>query len=300
MIELPDSLLAHLDGSATTLCYAWVVRRSDGATLGFTDHDQEIEIEGVICAPSSGFTSSAIESSIGLNGDTNQVEGALSSDALTDQDISAGLYDEARILQYLVNWQDLSSYALLRRYYVGEINREDGAFRVELRSFSSLFDQQKGRRYLRSCDANLGDDRCGVDLSQSDNSAVGSVVPNDLLSSQTVPISLLSEFAGGWFAGGKLRWLEGQLSGKSFEIADVKKHEGSELTIVTMVRPLPSTPDVGDLLELTAGCDKSFHTCKAKFNNGLNFRGFPHMPGNDAALTYADDEMQFDGEPLVP
>lgn len=32
---------------------------------------------------------------------------------------------------------------------------------------------------------------------------------------------------------------------------------------------------------MTAGCDKSFATCRSKFGNGINFRGFPHLPGND-------------------
>lgn len=30
-----------------------------------------------------------------------------------------------------------------------------------------------------------------------------------------------------------------------------------------------------------AGCDKRFTTCRNKFGNGVNFRGFPHLPGND-------------------
>jgi uncharacterized phage protein (TIGR02218 family) len=32
---------------------------------------------------------------------------------------------------------------------------------------------------------------------------------------------------------------------------------------------------------VTVGCDKSHETCRARFDNVLNFRGFPHMPGND-------------------
>jgi uncharacterized phage protein (TIGR02218 family) len=45
-------------------------------------------------------------------------------------------------------------------------------------------------------------------------------------------------------------------------------------------------PIVGDQLALVAGCDKSFETWLAKFANQHNFRGFPHMPGNDVALAY--------------
>jgi uncharacterized phage protein (TIGR02218 family) len=43
----------------------------------------------------------------------------------------------------------------------------------------------------------------------------------------------------------------------------------------------------GDAVVLRAGCDKQFSTCRAKFANAQNFRGFPHMPGNDFVLSYA-------------
>ena len=43
----------------------------------------------------------------------------------------------------------------------------------------------------------------------------------------------------------------------------------------------------GDLLVLEAGCDKSFDMCRSKFFNTLNFRGFPHMPGNDELIKIA-------------
>ena len=58
-------------------------------------------------------------------------------------------------------------------------------------------------------------------------------------------------------------------------------------------------PEPGDTFSVFAGCDKTFATCKAKFDNALNFRGFPHLPGNDAAYAYVVDGGRFDGGPLV-
>ena len=37
----------------------------------------------------------------------------------------------------------------------------------------------------------------------------------------------------------------------------------------------------GDTFVVTAGCDKRFDTCRDRFDNAVNFRGFPHIPGND-------------------
>ena len=63
---------------------------------------------------------------------------------------------------------------------------------------------------------------------------------------------------------------------------------------------MPRPIVVGDQVRLVAGCDKTFATCKAKFANALNFRGFPHLPGNDAAYGYVVDGGRFDGGPVVP
>ena len=42
----------------------------------------------------------------------------------------------------------------------------------------------------------------------------------------------------------------------------------------------------GDTFTVTAGCDKRFATCRDRFANGINFRGFPHIPGNDFIVAY--------------
>ena len=42
----------------------------------------------------------------------------------------------------------------------------------------------------------------------------------------------------------------------------------------------------GDAFIVTAGCDKLFATCRDRFANVVNFRGFPHIPGNDFVTSY--------------
>jgi uncharacterized phage protein (TIGR02218 family) len=55
----------------------------------------------------------------------------------------------------------------------------------------------------------------------------------------------------------------------------------------------------GDLFVVTAGCDKRFETCRSKFSNTVNFRGFPHLPGNDFVAGYAvSGEPGHDGSPV--
>ncbi|MDX5493645.1 MAG: phage BR0599 family protein, partial [Alphaproteobacteria bacterium] len=35
--------------------------------------------------------------------------------------------------------------------------------------------------------------------------------------------------------------------------------------------------------------DKQFTTCRDRFANAVNFRGFPHMPGNDFVMASAGE-----------
>ena len=88
----------------------------------------------------------------------------------------------------------------------------------------------------------------------------------------------LDSFDAGWFTGGILSWVSGANSGT---IARVLRHGGGQIELAVTTR---LATEVGDAFLLSAGCDKSFATCGAKFANRINFRGFPHMPGADAIL----------------
>jgi uncharacterized phage protein (TIGR02218 family) len=47
---------------------------------------------------------------------------------------------------------------------------------------------------------------------------------------------------------------------------------------------LAEAADPGDGFTVTVGCDRTLGQCAGRFGNVLNFRGFPHMPGEDWAL----------------
>ena len=54
----------------------------------------------------------------------------------------------------------------------------------------------------------------------------------------------------------------------------------------------------GDLIRLEAGCDKDAETCRVKFTNFANFRGFPHIPGEDWLTSYPKAERTQQGQSL--
>ncbi|MEQ1950707.1 DUF2163 domain-containing protein [Mesorhizobium yinganensis] len=295
MTIYPEALAAHLEGGVTTVCHCWRMTRRDAAIKGFTDHDRRLMVDGTSFEPLAGFSATEARDTLGLAVDTVDVEGVLSSDEINEADISAGLYDDATVETLLVNWAETTQFARLRNATIGKITRRDGAFVAELKSRIHALDQVNGRVISRSCDAELGDARCRFSMGSPGFSAAGAVISAE--TPEMLHVSGLGAFDGGWFELGSIEWTSGALAGRLAHVAGhVKGQAGVELTLQPSEA---SAPAPGDTFLIKVGCDKTFATCKAKFDNALNFQGFPHLPGNDAAYGYAVDGDIFDGGPLV-
>lgn len=294
MKTIPAALAEHLKGDATTTCHCWKVTLKDGVTIGFTDHDEMIVFGGTSYLAASGFSASDSDSETGLGASAGEVAGGFSSEAIAEDDLAAGRFDGARVELFLVNWQAPDQHMLLNMREIGEVTRAGGAFRAELRSLAHRLGQPQGRVYGRRCDAALGDRRCGVDLEPF--TGHGNVVAVD--ASGGLLVSGLDAFADGFFSRGKLRFLAGLLAAKSFDLDGHERRDGG--VHLSFWLPPEQLPSPGDIFSVTAGCDKSFTTCRAKFTNHLNFRGFPHLPGADFAYSYASGGESHDGGALFP
>ncbi|MGI2035319.1 DUF2163 domain-containing protein [Rhizobium panacihumi] len=291
MRSIPGGLAAHLKGDVTTLCHCWRVLRRDGVVLGFTDHDGDLVMDGTKFLASSGFSASEEEAEAGLSASAGMVAGGFASDVIAEADLAAGCYDGARVELFVVNWRAPDQFMRLSVREIGEVSRAGEQFTAELRSLAHRLDQPQGRVYGRRCDADLGDGRCRVNLAAY--RATGTVV--SVRDRSRLVVAGLQAFASGFFGQGVLR-LE---AGGELEVdGHVLNADGT--ADVTLW--LPSEREIvgGEVFSVTAGCDKAFATCRQKFGNQLNFRGFPHVPGSDFAYSFADGERLHDGSPVFP
>uniref|UniRef100_UPI002627E63D DUF2163 domain-containing protein n=1 Tax=uncultured Amaricoccus sp. TaxID=339341 RepID=UPI002627E63D len=276
MKTIDAALQAHLDGGATTLAWCWRITRSDGQVLGFTNHDRGLTFAGTDFEPESGFGASEVRSGSDLSVDAQDAEGVLSSDRITEADILDGRWDNATVELWRVNWQATGQRVLMRRGAVGQIRRGRVSFVAEVRSLAHLLDQTVGRSYQYACDAALGDGRCKVALSNPDWNGGGSVT--SLVRDRVFSASGLGGFAGGLFTAGVLTWSSGANDGRE---AEVLRHAAAGgMVTITLLEPPVRDIVVGDGFTIQAGCDKTTATCRARFDNILNFRGFPHIPGS--------------------
>ena len=212
MRELEGALAARIESGAARLCHVWLLERRDGVKLGFTDHDRDLEFEGVVCRAGSGWTLGSGEAVSGMEAGGWSASGALDDEALSEADIQAGLFDAADVELWRVDWADVSARVKLWAGTLRKIRREAGAFVADLEGPMAVLDRVVRRTYGRDCDAVLGDERCG----------------------------LSAEVIGG------------------------------------------------------RRCDRTWRTCVEEFANGLNFRGFPDMPGDDFVLTRATGGVRRD------
>jgi uncharacterized phage protein (TIGR02218 family) len=283
MKTLPDGMQDHLDSGATTLCWCWTLTRRDGAVQGFTDHDRDLAFDGVTYQAASGFTASEVQSSLGLAVDNLSVTGALSAASLNEDDLAAGLYDGAAIAIWRVNWNTVSQRVLMKSGTLGEVTRQGTAFTAEMRGLAQALNQPVGRAFGRLCDAILGDARCTLTVTP----VAGAVVT--AADARRFTVSGLGDAAPGDFTGGKLVFTSGANAGRGGE---VKRHAG---TTIELWQAMSETVAAGDAFTVTPGCDKQFSTCRDRFANSANFRGFPHMPGNDAVLASPAANQPMDG-----
>lgn len=277
MKELPPELAAHLASGATTLCWCWRLTRRDGVIQGFTDHDRTLDFDGTAFEAAAGFTASEIRDSVGLSVDNLEVSSALSSERLSEADLAAGLYDDAKVEIFRVNWQAPDQRVLMRSGSLGEVRRAGPAFAAEVRGLAHYLQQPKGRLFQYTCDADLGDARCGVDLAAPAFRGTGTVV--EVKSARRFTADGLGGFATDWFTRGLVTFTSGAAQGQAVE---VKLHSLAQgIVTLELWQPARIPLVAGQTFTVTAGCDKHLATCRAKFANAVNFRGFPHMPGNE-------------------
>lgn len=292
MRYIDPELQASLDGGATHLCRCWRVKCRDGTVFGFTDHDEDVLFEDVSHRAGSGLDASALESSTGLSVDNVQAVGALSDSSILDEDIQAGKFDDAEVNQWLVDWKNPNLRIHMFSGTFGAITRSDGKFEVELRGLEEKLNVPLGRIITSKCDRRLGDQKCGFNLDAPGFAGEGVVTSEGRTS--TLKCTGLADFDDAWFTHGVFRWLTGANAGTSGAVkADRKSSDGSH-SIVLWQQPARAVQP-GDTFRVIAGCDKASSTCREKFSNFLNFRGFPHIPGEDWVTAYPKNGAIHDG-----
>jgi len=262
------NLKAHYAEQVRTIARCWQITRTDSTVLRFTNHDKNLTIGGQVYYALNSGRSSDIEAGDNLGVRTIDVEAVLNSSYVSAADILAGRYDGATVWIFEVNYESIGdSFVTLSYGYIGEVEVHDDYARCEFRSLSQKLTENIGRIYTYQCDAAFGDSRCGLDLDSlgyKESGTVASVTNRSLFGT--------SSAGGSEYARGRVVWTSGLNNGLAMQI---KTFSGSSMQLIL---PMPFNVQASDGYTAYYGCAKTRSACIA-YNNIVNYRGFPDMPG---------------------
>lgn len=273
MRNLSPQLKNHLSNEVTTLATCWKLVRTDGKIFAFTDHDKDLVIETQKYESIAGFTPTNACSNSNMAVDNLDLAGQFYENKITHTDLLAGKYDFAEVEIFLVNYQKPNEGKIIqKRGVLGEVTLNKNLFHAEVRGLTQFLSQTMCESYTPHCRANLGDHRCKFNLDQEGftvNSKVAQVIDQ-----QSFIANLLVQ-PNNWFTYGYVKWQSGKNIGLKMEVKSFNNG------CITLVLPMPFAIQENDEFTIVAGCDKASRTCIEKFNNIVNFRGEPDLPGID-------------------
>jgi len=278
MKTIPTALKNHMALGTTTLAQCWKLERVDGAVFGFTDHDVDIVVDGITYLARTGFTPTAVQSQPSLAVSNLNANGILDSTLITEEDLIAGKWDFSAVEIFLVNYTDVSQgIDVLVRGNVGEVTAGNTAFQAEIRGLANAYAQSSNQLYQPGCRASLGDSKCKVNLTPfTFTGSVGTISVDNL----TITDATRTE-ANGFFDYGKITMTSGLAAGLSMEI------KSYVVGSMTLQLDFALQIAVGDTYSIHTGCGKRFDVdCVGRYNNGINFRGEPFIPGTDKILLF--------------
>lgn len=263
---------AILRAPVSSLSFCLKVERRDGAGIALTGHDTKIMAGGTSFHPAAGLEPSAI-----VKGEAGEpvgdCAGSLTSSALTEADLLSGRWDRAATTLLAADWMETATASWpLAVGELGEVSVDGRAFTAQLLGSAVWLQEPVAPTTSPECRASLGDRKCRVDLAGRRKRLEVVAVDG--------PIVTFATDVSENFRLGIARWIRGANTGLQTVVVDVA---GSTVTL----REVPFFPaQRGDCIILTEGCDKRFETCSDRFWNALNFRGEPHLPGNDLLTRY--------------
>jgi uncharacterized phage protein (TIGR02218 family) len=165
-----------------------------------------------------------------------------------------------------------------RRGWLGEV-RITRDFTAEMRGMAQKLQQVILELTSELCKADLFDARCKIVDTEGVWKFSGVAVSTVVAAQRQFTAAALGQ-AAGFFTNGKVSFTSGNCAGLEME---VKTHAASGNILLAEAMPFTFSP--ADTFVIRAGCLKRYtEDCKTKFANGINFRGFPHLPGLDEVL----------------
>lgn len=272
MRNISNNLKEALNKEATNLARCWKITLKNKDTLAFTTADEPFVFNDITYNPISANDVNNIKNNSDVSSDNCSISNIISSDLISANDILSGKYDGANIEVFIIDLSNINNGKIsLLNGKISDIEYKENLFTAKVKGLKDEIDKTIGEIYSPLCRTKFCDKRCKLETSSY--KFFGSV--KNLIDSKTFScddISIL-EKTDGYFEYGVIEFLSGKNFGQKMEVRQFMSG------VFMMADELPYNIEIGSNFSVIAGCDKQFKTCCNKFNNAINFRGEPHLPG---------------------
>lgn len=269
------------NNQVNNLITCWKLVLKDGTKVGFTEHVEDIVFEDendVTYRSSSGYTPTNISTTSQYNVDNLDVKAVLGG--INEADIMSGKYDYADVYIFQIDYTQkpyfLSNNIKYRKGILGEVKCSINTFVAEIRGLMQYLQNSIESFYQPACDAVFCDSRCKLNILDFTYTDLVINIENDKI----ITCENLIDFNTDDFNYGFVKFTSGLNNGVKYDIKKFTQfttYQTIELQLKTNY-----VVNINDTFEIVLGCDKDKDTCKNTYNNYINFRGFPDVPGMDA------------------
>lgn len=229
---------------------------------------------------SSTFASSSVD-----------LKGILQQGAIARDDLMSGVYDNARVKLFATSWADpIEDEEPIGECFWGKVDTTDDQYTTQLMGKVDVLSQSTGRSYSPTCQWTFLDQtldghvlpaaqsRCIGPRSAPDGPSFAALKVTGTLTSVTDQYMFADSArveAPDYFGAGAIRFTTGPNAG--LKPIAIKAFTAGGVFLLQEALFYP--PGVGDEYEAIPGCRKRFgDDCVAKWANGINFGGHPHVP----------------------
>lgn len=247
---------------------------------------------GQVYLTESGYEFSGLDSSSTFASTSIDLSGILQMDAVSQDDLASGVYDNARVYLFATSWADpIENEEPLALMFWGKVEFDEGsdAYKVELMGAIDVLSQSSGRTYAPTCPWTLFDEsldgnvlpwtqsRCTGPRAAQDGPLLADFKVTGTLTGVTDQYQFTDSAraeAADWFAYGSIRFTTGPNAG----LKPIQIKAFTAGGVILLHEAMFYLPQVGDAYEMIPGCRKDGTTCKTKWANKINFGGQDHVP----------------------
>ena len=251
------------------------IEAADGTIFGFTNHDVELTFVGVVYKPTPALERISMNQRGNAEVGNQEFAGGWVVD-LPEEDLGRGKYDDAVVSVFRADWRNPDAGIVsIFEGTLGLIQWTEDGFRADVHSLMRQLSRIIGIEVTAACRHNLFNTNSGTTIGACQLSEA-SYATNTSVTAVTNTIEF--ELSGvsevdGYFANGLLSFTSGLNDGLDYEV----KSWNNTTKVIELFLPTRFIPSISDTVRVRAGCDKTAATCKSKFNNIVNFGGFPHI-----------------------